>query len=120
MYLLVLILDKTKDFENLIPKWKEIGITGVTIFDSIGIGKNTLYESNIPIIASLAKIFDSDTRKYNHTLLSVMESEEMLLKAIKAVEDVCGDFTQPDVGIMFSIKLDRVIGFTPINNNNNL
>lgn len=110
MHLLVLILDKTSDLEKVIPKWKEIGITGATIYDSIGIGKNTLYGSSIPIIASLSKIFDSDSRTYNHTVLTVLETEETLDQAIKAAEDVCGDFTKSDVGIMFSVKLDRVIG----------
>lgn len=112
MYLLVVILDKTSDLEKVITRWRDIGVTGATIFDSIGLGKNTLYGSgNIPIIASLSRIFDSETRTYNHTMISIIKSEETLENAIKVAEEVCGDFMEPDVGIMFTVRLDRVIGF---------
>ncbi|MCK4720037.1 hypothetical protein KAU08_05240 [bacterium] len=111
MHLLVIILDKTGDLENLVHKFRDIGITGLTIFDSIGIGKTSLYGGGVPIIASLSRIFDSDTKTYNHTVFSVIRKEETLKQAIQVVEEVCGDFMKPDVGILFTIKLDSVIGF---------
>jgi nitrogen regulatory protein PII len=111
MHLLVLILDKPADIEMIIEKWREIGVTGATIYDSVGVGKTTLYGTDAPIIASLKRIFDSEKRTYNHTMISVIKTDETLNEAIKVAREVCGDFTKPDVGIMFSLRLDRVIGF---------
>lgn len=120
MQLLVIILDKTSDLENLVHKFRDIGVTGLTIFDSIGIGKTSLYGSGLPIIASLSRIFDSDGRTYNHTVFSVIKKDETLEQAIQVAEEICGDFMKPDVGILFTIKLDRVIGFaTPEEINKN-
>jgi nitrogen regulatory protein P-II 1 len=111
MYLLIIILDKAKDMENLLRKFKEIGITGATVFDSVGVGRNTLYGTDMPVIASLKRIFDPESRTYNHTLFSIIRNRETVDKALEAAQEVCGDFSMPDVGIMFTIKLEDVIGF---------
>jgi hypothetical protein len=52
--------------------------------------------------------------------LSVIDTEKNLLRAMDAAQEICGDFMQPDVGIMFSIQLDRVIGFNPPPENNSV
>ena len=112
MYLLVLILDNSEHIEKIIESFREIGITGATLFDSIGLGRNTLYGHAMPkAIASLRRIFDHDERTYNHTMICVIKEQETLDAAFKAAEDVCGSFDNPDVGIIFSLKLDKVVGF---------
>ncbi|HDS30616.1 MAG TPA: hypothetical protein ENN67_06170 [Firmicutes bacterium] len=110
MHLLVIILDKAVNLERILEKWKELGITGATIFDSIGVGRSTLYGTDAPIIANLKRIFEPEHSTYNHTLVSVIKSDETLEEAMNAANEICGDFTKPDVGVMFSIKLDRVYG----------
>ena len=111
MYLFVLILDKASDLENTIEKFRDIGVTGATIYNSIGLGRSTLYRSDIPVIATLKRIFDSEGKTYNRTLISVIKTRETLEDAMRVAQEVCGDFDEPDVGIMFSIKLEDVIGF---------
>jgi len=112
MYLFVGILDKEEDLEKIIAKFREIGVAGATIFDSIGLGPDTLHGQGMPpVIASLHGIFDREKRIYNHTIFSVIESKETLDKAFQAAEDVCGDFNRADVGILFSVELDRVVGY---------
>ena len=114
MYLLVIILDSAKDIENIIESFREIGVTGATVFDCIGVGRSTLYNTSLPIIASLKRIFDRETRTYNHTILSVIKEKETVEHALRVAQEVCGDFHQPDVGIMFTVKLEDVIGFTTV------
>lgn len=111
MYLLVIILDKARDMENLLQKFREIGVTGATVFDSVGVGRNTLYGTDMPVIASLKRIFDPERRTYNHTLFSIIKERDTVDKALEAAQEVCGDFSRPDVGIMFTMKLEDVIGF---------
>lgn len=112
MHLLVMILDKASDLERILEKWREIGVTGATVIDTIGIGPSTLYGTDAPIIASLKRIFDSESRTYNHMLLSVIKKKKTLEDAIRVAQEVCGPFHEPDVGILFTIKLDQVLGFT--------
>lgn len=110
MHLLVVILEKATDLEKIITKFREIGVMGATLFDSRGIGRTTLYGTDAPIISSLKRIFEGDA-VYNHTMISVIKTEETLNQAIKAVADVCGDMNLPDKGILFTIKLEHVVGF---------
>jgi len=112
MYLLVIILDKVKDLENIIEAFRGIGVTGATVYNSLGVGRNTLYGTDLPVIASLRRVFDPENRTYNKTLVSVIRTRETLDKALKVGQDLLGDFDQPDVGIMFSIKVEDVIGFS--------
>jgi nitrogen regulatory protein PII len=111
MYLLVIILDKIRDLENIIVEFRKIGVTGATVFNSIGVGRNTLYGTDLPVIASLKRVFDPDNKTYNKTLISVIRKKETLDQAMQVAMDVLGDFDEPDVGIMFSLKIDNVIGF---------
>ncbi len=116
MYLLVLIIDKAENIEKIITGFREIGITGATIFDSIGLGRNTLYGKSMPpVIASLKRIFDPESRTYNHTMINIIRKKETLDDAMRVAEEVCGSFDQPDMGIMFSLELDKVVGFSTIN-----
>ncbi|MFH1677174.1 MAG: hypothetical protein ABIC40_09135 [bacterium] len=111
MYLFVLILDRTSDLQKIIEKFSEIGITGATVYDSLGIGRSTLCNTEMPIIASLRRIFEMREKTYNHTLMSIIKTKETLDDAFRIAEEICGDFGRPDIGIMYSIELDRVIGF---------
>lgn len=111
MYLLVMILDNSTDLERILEKFKDIGITGATIFDSVGMGRTTLYGTDAPIIASLKRIFERQA-VYNHTVISIIKSEKTLVDAIELAKSVCGDFQKPDKGIIFTLKLDQVIGFS--------
>ena len=110
MYLLVLILDRSADLENILTRFREIGVLGATIFDSAGVGRTTLYGSDAPIIASLKRIIARQA-VYNHTMISVIKTRDTLDRAMDAAKEVVGDFTLPDRGIMFTIKLEDVVGF---------
>jgi len=112
MYLFVIILDKSEDVQKVIENFREIGVTGATLYDSIGLGRNTLYGSNMPkAIASLKRIFDRDQRTYNHTMFCIIKTKETLDDCFRVAEETCGSFDNPDVGIMFSLELDKVVGF---------
>jgi len=110
MHLLVIILDKTSDLEKILHKLREIGVPGVTLLDSMGIGRNTLEAGDAPAIASLTRMLDKTQRVYNHLILSVIDDEKTLEAAINAAIEVVGDFSKPDTGIMFTVPIDRVYG----------
>ena len=51
-------------------------------------------------------------------MFSIIRKEETLKQAVQVAEEVCGDFLKPDVGILFTIKLDSVIGFATLDDYN--
>jgi nitrogen regulatory protein P-II 1 len=111
MYLLMVILDKAYHLDQILAKFPEIGITGATIIESMGVGAGTLFGTDAPVIANLRQIFDNDRLTFNHTLISVIEDEQVLNNAMREIADIVGGFDKPNTGIMFSVKLDQVFGF---------
>jgi nitrogen regulatory protein P-II 1 len=111
MYLLVLVLDKAYHLDQVLAKFPEIGITGATILDSMGVGGATLFGTDAPVIANLQQIFDNDRVTFNHTVISVVESKDILDKAVREISAIVNGFDKPNTGIMFTVKLDEVFGF---------
>jgi nitrogen regulatory protein P-II 1 len=108
MYLLVAVF-KEKHLDEVLTSFLENGITGATILDSVGIGRATDEDEDIPILVRL-KHRSWRNRPYNQTVFSVLESEEEVELAMQILKDICGDFTVPGTGIAFSIPIHRVEG----------
>jgi hypothetical protein len=66
----------------------------------------------VPVFAGLQTLM-SRSRPQNTTLLSVIESAEVMDSAITMLEDLCGDFNTPSTGIIFTVPLSRVVGLAP-------
>ena len=74
MKLALLVLNKEEELETLLEGFVEIGITGATIIDSIGMGH--ILSSDVPIFAGLRFMF-AGSRPYNKTILSIIEEKKI-------------------------------------------
>jgi hypothetical protein len=109
MKLAFLILNKEELLETLLEGYIEIGISGATIFDSIGMGH--ILSSDVPIFAGLRFMF-AGSRPYNKTILSVIKKEKVeSLK--KLVTTVLGPLEESGNGILFFIDIEDVVGLKP-------
>jgi nitrogen regulatory protein P-II 1 len=109
MKLLVLILNKVEKLEEVLEGFIEIGITGSTIVDSVGMGHILCEE--VPIFAGLRFMF-AGAKPHNKTILSVI-NEDKEEPAIKLLKTILGDMSQAGTGIVFTLPLDRVEGLMP-------
>ena len=75
-------------------------------------GMGRVLSQEVPVFAGLQTLM-SRSRPQNTTILSVIESLEVMDSAIKMVEKVCGDFDTPSTGIIFTVPLSRVVGLAP-------
>ncbi len=109
MVLAVIVLNKEEYLEILLEGFVEIGITGATIIDSIGMGH--ILSEEVPVFAGLRFMF-SGSRPYNKTILSVIKDEKKdELKNL--IQKVMGSLKENGNGIMFFIKIEEVIGLKP-------
>lgn len=109
MKLAFLILNKEELLETLLEGYIEIGISGATIVDSIGMGH--ILSSDVPIFAGLRFMF-AGSRPYNKTILSVIKKEKVeSLK--KLVTKVLGPLEESGNGILFFIDIEDVVGLKP-------
>jgi hypothetical protein len=109
MKLAVLVLNKEEFLESVLEGYIEVGITGATIIDSIGMGH--ILSAEVPIFAGLRFMF-AGSRPYNKTILSVINDEKIEpLKVL--VEKTLGPLAESGNGIMFFIDIAEVVGLKP-------
>ncbi len=113
MHLLFLVLNETEYLDDILAGFVGAGVKGATILDSQGMASAIAdnFNKNIPLFGSLKNFLDN-SRPYNKTVFTVIESEELLNKAIEVVENVVGDMSQPGIGLMFSIPIGEVYGIS--------
>ena len=109
MKLTVLILNKEEHLEALLEGYVEIGITGATIIDSIGMGH--ILSSDVPIFAGLRFMF-AGSRPYNKTILSVI-TDDKIEPLKELITKVLGPLEESGRGIMFMLDVCEVVGLKP-------
>ncbi len=109
MKLLVLILNKVEKLEEVLEGFLEVGVTGATIIESIGMGH--IISQEVPIFAGLRFMF-AGAKPHNKMIFSVI-TDDKEEPAIKVLKKILGDLRQTGTGIVFTVPLDRVEGLKP-------
>ena len=99
MKLVVIFLNKIELLEDLLTAFLEIGVSGATIVDSVGMGH--IISQNIPIFAGLRDAFAGSSPL--NKLILVITEEEMLKPIEQVLEEVCA--TMDDARSYFSLTL---------------
>lgn len=109
-YLVVLVIDDPDSCPCILDAWEEIGVSGVTILESSGLGRlRRATRDDLPLMPSLRDILAS--REVPHrTLLSVVEDQETVDKMVVAVQQTVGDLNQPDTGFLFVVPVLQAYG----------
>ena len=107
MELLVCVVNRDEKLEQILSGFLELGVTGATVLHSEGMGR--VLSQEVPVFAGLQTLM-SRSRPQTTTILSVIESPQVLQRAVDMVQEVCGSFDEPSTGIIFAIPLNRVIG----------
>ena len=109
MQLLIAIINREEQVEEVLSGFLEIGVTGATVVNSEGMGR--LLSTEVPIFAGL-EAFAARTRPRNQTVFSVMEDGKVE-RALALLREVCGSFDEPATGIAFTVPVSRVMGLKP-------
>ncbi|MCD6232467.1 hypothetical protein J7K28_07620 [Candidatus Aerophobetes bacterium] len=107
MKLLVFVLNKEEFLEDVVSAFIEADITRATILDSEGIIGFLTYQ--VPLFADLKNFMKGD-RPYNKTIFSVVDDEKKIKKLEKLIEEICGDLSEPGIGILFTLPVDYAKG----------
>jgi len=107
--LLILILNKVEKLEEVLEGFIEIGITGATVIESVGMGQ--ILSEEVPIFAGLRFMF-AGAKPHNKTIFSAI-TDEKEKPAIKLLQNILGDLNDPGTGIVFTIPIDKIEGLMP-------
>lgn len=111
MRLLVIILNNTQKFEDLLLELTNNGIRGGTIIDTTGMARTlaSAYD-DIPLFGTLKHMLNED-KPINKTLFMVLPEEKVSI-AMDCVRNVVPDIEEENTGIMFTVPVDQIVGLT--------
>ena len=111
MNVLFIVLNEIEYLDEILDSFVEIGVRGATILDSQGMGSVITNSGGgrEPFFGAIRSFLDN-SRPYNKTIFTVIEDEELLLKAVHTVKGIVGDITKPGVGMMFTLPVKNVYG----------
>lgn len=107
MKLVVIFLNKVEYLEDLLTAFLEIGVSGATVLDSVGMGR--IISANVPIFAGLRSAFAGSSPS-NKTILAVVE-DDLVGEMADLLEDVCGSFSEQGSGLMIALPVHKLFGF---------
>lgn len=107
-HLLMVILDDLKAMPDLLKAWREIGVPGATILQSAGAHRTTTWLSRVGL-GALDRVFEADEIR-RRTLLTVIDSDDLLDRAIAEAERVVGGFDRPNSGLLVVLPVAQVRG----------
>jgi nitrogen regulatory protein P-II 1 len=110
MILLVFICNKPERLDEVLEGFVEVGITGATIIDTVGMGQ--ILSSEVPIFAGFRSMFRGAST-VNKTILSVMDEPAKVEEAFAIIEDAVGSLEDLGNGIAFTLPIDKVKGLKP-------
>ncbi len=106
MQLLIVVLNKEEYLEDVLSLFVELGISGATILDSVGMGR--ILSHDIPIFAGFRDLIVGN-RPYNKTIFTVL-ADEVVEQTVDGLKGICGDFAHPGTGLIFCIPINKVWG----------
>jgi len=111
MKLLVFICNQPEKLEEILEGFLEVGITGATIIDSLGMGR--ILAAEVPIFAGLKESLFGAATSSNKTILSIIKDPAKVDAAFQIIEEICGRLDEPGNGIAFTVPVDQVKGLMP-------
>ena len=107
IYALFVVLNEIDYLDDIIAAFVDVGVGGATILDSQGMASLIVRGKNqdIPIFGSLKTLLE-DSRPYNKTIFSVVESEKLAEKTANIIQEVMKD-AGPSAGFMFTVPIGK-------------
>ena len=107
MKLALIFLNKIEYLEELLAAFLEIGVSGATVLDTVGMGH--IISQNIPIFAGLRDAFAGSSP--SNKLILIVAEDKMIAKIAEVLKDI---FSEEEDGMpyfMTSFAVDKLYGF---------
>lgn len=105
MKLLMVVLNSSDKLEEVLEGLIEVGVTGATVVDSVGMGRII---EGVPLFAGMRNIFRA-AKPRNNIIFSVIRSSQSD-EAMQVLDKILGCSVGKGAGIAFLVPIDRVIG----------
>jgi nitrogen regulatory protein PII len=110
MTLLVFICNQPDKLEEVLEGFLEVGVTGATVIDTVGMGQ--ILSTEVPIFAGFRSLFRGAST-VNKTIISVIDDPGKVREALDIIDEILGGLGEPGSGIVFTVPIDNVRGLAP-------
>jgi hypothetical protein len=99
MQMIMLVLDNPDLLDDVLAAWAEFGVSGVTIIESSGFHRRRASVPGARYVGSLPGLLQQvETSSY--TLFSAVAGEEQVVACFAAAEQIVGDLSNPNTGVI--------------------
>ena len=113
MFLIVLVVNDPYRCKDLLKAWKEAGVPGATIIESLGLQRALKggIRDDLPLMPTMDNLEASDESR-NRTIFSVVPDQDTVNRVRAATEALLGPLEQNDTGFMFVMPVNEIYGQT--------
>ena len=105
---MLVMADESKTIPTL-EAWARVGVTGATILESSGIGRQLAEHDDLPLIPSIRAVLR--TQEHTHrTIFSVVPDTFSIADLIRATEAIIGPLADPHTGILVVLPVLEAYG----------
>jgi hypothetical protein len=101
-------MNKTELLEEFLHELKENDVNGATILNSTGMVRQLIQNDDMEFIGSLKSLFENP-KKDSYVILFAL-SNEKVATVYRVIDNVCGDLSEPNSGIAFTLSIDEIKG----------
>jgi nitrogen regulatory protein PII len=112
MYMIMFVSKTFEQASEVLDVWVKAGVQGVTIVESAGMQQVAAgggIRSDLGIVFSLKNLMRAE-EIHHRTFFSVVKDEAMVDRIIQATTAYVGDWSSPDVGVLFVWPITQAYG----------
>ena len=115
MKLLIFVMKKINKLDPLLAEFAHRDICGATVIDGVGMATllyNKHDEDEIPFLGLLRSLATPEREKCKIILAAIADDE--VDEAVETIEEVVGDLSNENTGVLFTVPLDYTKGICQI------
>ena len=111
MLQLWLVLDNPALLDEVLSAWSDVGVRGITIFESTGVHRvrSRASRQDAPFMLGFSRLLRTDQVGHT-TLFAVVPDMEIVERLVAATEQIVGDLSQPNTGVLFAVPVAAAWG----------
>jgi len=112
MYLVLFVLHNPDYIEELLADWEKLGVSGVTVLFSTGLGRlrqRKEMREDLPLMPSLSDFYEAP-EDLSRTLFTTVNDHDMVEALLAATRNIVGSLDDPETGLLLVMPVLEAYG----------
>jgi len=111
LFAVVFILDDPTWCSGILDAWESVGVSGITILESSGLGRvrKAALREDLPLIPAFNELIKHQETSHR-TLFTVVEGQDLVDRIVEVTQEAVGDLMQENSGFLFVLPVSQAFG----------